>query len=58
MKLLFVSSPVSSLNSGRLGGVALNIQDISREMLRRGHQLQIVAPSDSAVESLPIKEIA
>jgi UDP-glucose:tetrahydrobiopterin glucosyltransferase len=58
MKLLFVSSPVSSLNSGRLGGVALNIQDISREMLRRGHQLQIVAPPDSAVASLPIKEIA
>jgi UDP-glucose:tetrahydrobiopterin glucosyltransferase len=58
MKLLFVSSPVSSLNSGRLGGVALNIRMIAREMLRRGHQLQIVAPSDSAVESLPIKEIA
>jgi UDP-glucose:tetrahydrobiopterin glucosyltransferase len=31
---------------------------IAREMLRRGHQLQIVAPSDSAVESLPVKEIA
>jgi len=58
MKLLFVSSPVSSLNSGRLGGVALNIRMIAREMLRRGHQLQIVAPSDSAVESLPVKEIA
>jgi UDP-glucose:tetrahydrobiopterin glucosyltransferase len=58
MKLLFVSSPVSSLNSGRLGGVALNIRMIAEEMLRRGHQLQLVAPSDSAVESLPVKEIA
>ncbi len=57
MKLLFVSSPVSSLNSGRLGGVALNIRTIAEEMLRRGHQLQIVAPIDSALESLPVKEI-
>jgi UDP-glucose:tetrahydrobiopterin glucosyltransferase len=57
MKLLFVSSPVSSLRSGRLGGVALNIKMIAQEMRRRGHQLQILAPTDSSVESLPIQEI-
>jgi UDP-glucose:tetrahydrobiopterin glucosyltransferase len=58
MKLLFVSSPVSSLNSGRLGGVALNIRTIAQEMIRRGHQLEIVAPIDSTVASLPVKEIS
>lgn len=58
MKLLFVSNPVSSMNSGRLGGVALNIRIITKEMLRRGYQVQIVAPTDSLVESLPVKEIA
>lgn len=59
MELLFASSCLHPLNfSGKLGGVELNIQNIAREMLRRGHQLQIVAPTNSAVESLPIKEIA
>lgn len=57
MKLLFVSSPVSSLNSGRLGGVALNLKTIATEMIQRGHQIQIVAPTDSTVASLPVKEI-
>lgn len=58
MKLLFVSNPLTSLNSGRMGGVALNIRLLALEMLHRGHQLQIVAPPDSAIESLPVKEIA
>lgn len=57
MKLLFISSPVSSLNSGRLGGVALNIKTIATEMSQRGHQIQIIAPTDSTIASLPIKEI-
>ncbi|MDJ1169010.1 glycosyltransferase family 4 protein [Roseofilum sp. BLCC_M154] len=57
MKLLFISSPVSSLNSGRLGGVALNLKTIATEMSQRGHQIQIIAPTDSTIASLPIKEI-
>ena len=59
MKLLFISFYLHPLSfSGKLGGVELNIKNIAREMLRRGNQLQIVAPTNSAVESLPIKEIS
>jgi len=58
MRLLFVSSPVSSLNSGRLGGVALNLKNITRMMLSRGHEVKIVAPSGSAIAGLPVVEIA
>ncbi len=58
MRLLFVSSPVSSLNSGRLGGVALNLKNITRMMLNRGHEVKIVAPPGSAIAGLPIQEIA
>jgi len=59
MKLLFVSFYLHPLDfSGKLGGVELNIKNISNEVIRRGHQLQIIAPTHSAVESLPIKEIS
>jgi UDP-glucose:tetrahydrobiopterin glucosyltransferase len=58
MKLLFVASPVGTLKSGQVGGVGINILNISREMLRRGHQLKVLAPVGSAIESLPIKEVA
>ncbi|QUS62148.1 glycosyltransferase [Synechocystis sp. PCC 7339] len=58
MRLLFVSSPVSSLNSGRLGGVALNLKNITRTMVSRGHEVKIVAPTGSAIAGLPIQEIA
>ncbi|AIE73755.1 glycosyltransferase [Synechocystis sp. CS-94] len=57
MRLLFVSSPVSSLNSGRLGGVALNLKNITRTMVSRGHEVKIVAPTGSAIAGLPIQEI-
>lgn len=58
MRLLFVSSPVSSLNSGRLGGVALNLKNITRLMVARGHTVEIVAPAGSAIAGLPVQEIA
>ncbi|MCW6038692.1 glycosyltransferase family 4 protein [Spirulina subsalsa FACHB-351] len=57
MKLLFISSPVSSLKSGRLGGVAVNLQTIAREMLSRHHEVEIVAPLDSRLEGLKVTEI-
>ncbi|NES87270.1 MAG: glycosyltransferase family 4 protein [Moorea sp. SIO2B7] len=58
MQLLFIASPVGTLKSGNVGGVGLNIRNISQEMLRRGHELQILAPVGSAIKSLPIKEIS
>ena len=58
MQLLFVASPVGALTSGQVGGVGLNLLNISREMLRRGHKLQILAPISSGIDCLPIKEIS
>ncbi|MDJ1169012.1 glycosyltransferase family 4 protein [Roseofilum sp. BLCC_M154] len=58
MKLLFVASPVGTLKSGQVGGVGINILNISQEMLRRGHQLKVLAPVGSAIKSLPIEEVA
>lgn len=40
------------------GGVELTVQNVAREMVRRGHTLQIAASQGSALDSLPIKEIA
>ena len=58
MKLLFVTSPVGTLQSGQVGGLRINILNISREMLQRGHKLKVLAPVGSAIENLPIEEIS
>ena len=57
LKLLFVSTSVGPLGTGLGGGVELSLYNIAQEMLRRGHTLQILAPSGSKMESLPILEI-
>ncbi|MBC6430422.1 glycosyltransferase family 4 protein [Nostoc sp. HG1] len=56
-KLLFMSTPIGSLGSGLGGGVELTLSNIAKEMLRRGHEVKIVAPQRSISNSLPIKEI-
>jgi UDP-glucose:tetrahydrobiopterin glucosyltransferase len=57
MKLLFVSTPVGLLGSGLGGGVELSLYNIAQEMIRRGHQLQIVAPVGSTWNDLPLVQI-
>ncbi|MBD6619834.1 glycosyltransferase family 4 protein [Komarekiella sp. 'clone 1'] len=57
MKLLFVSTPVGPLGSGMGGGVELSLYNIAQEMIRRGHQLQIVAPAGSSWNDLPLVQI-
>ena len=57
LRLLFVSTPVGPLGTGLGGGVELTLYNIAQEMIRRGHQLQIVAPSGSTWNSLPIVQI-
>lgn len=57
LKLLFVSNPVGPLGSGLGGGVELTLGNIARETIRRGNQLQIVAPKRSVLEGFSIKEI-
>ena len=58
MKILLVATPVGTLQSGQVGGVGLNISNIAKELLGRGHDLTIFAPQGSKVEGLPIQEIA
>jgi UDP-glucose:tetrahydrobiopterin glucosyltransferase len=57
-KLLFLSTSVGALGSGVGGGVELTVYNLAREMLRRGHQLKVVAPATSFFEGIPIVEIA
>lgn len=57
LRLLFVSTPVGALGTGLGGGVELTLYNIAQEMIRRGHQLQIVTPSDSTWNSLPLVQI-
>ncbi|OUL34477.1 UDP-glucose--tetrahydrobiopterin glucosyltransferase [Nostoc sp. T09] len=56
-KLLFMSTPVGAMGSGLGGGVELTLSNIAKEMLLRGHKLEIVAPQGSVTNSLPIQEI-
>ncbi|BAY80939.1 group 1 glycosyl transferase [Calothrix parasitica NIES-267] len=58
MKLLFVSTPVGPLGSGLGGGVELSLYNIAKEIIRRGHNLQIVAPAGSTWDDLPIMQIS
>ncbi|BAZ49911.1 group 1 glycosyl transferase [Nostoc sp. NIES-4103] len=57
LKLLFVSTPVGPLGSGLGGGVELTLYNIAQEMIRRGHQLQIVAPFGSTWHDMPLVQI-
>ncbi len=58
MKLLFVSTPVGPLGSGLGGGVELSLYNIAKEVIRRGHDLQIVAPDGSVWDDLPVIQIS
>ncbi|NMG05429.1 glycosyltransferase family 4 protein [Brasilonema sp. UFV-L1] len=57
LRLLFVSTSVGPLGTGLGGGVELTLHNIAQEMLRRGHKLQIVAPSGSTWDSLFVVQI-
>lgn len=57
LKLLFLSTPVGPLGSGLGGGVELTLKNIAQDMKRRGHDLTIVAPAGSAMDSLSIQQI-
>ncbi|HLP88325.1 MAG TPA: glycosyltransferase family 4 protein [Nostocaceae cyanobacterium] len=56
-KLLFVSTAVGALGSGLGGGIELTMPNIVKELLRRGHKIDIVAPEGSLSGSLPLIEI-
>lgn len=58
LKILFLSTSVGSLGSGEGGGVELTVQNLAREIVRRGHQLEVVAPKDSWLIDIPVTTIA
>jgi UDP-glucose:tetrahydrobiopterin glucosyltransferase len=58
LKLLFISTPVGPLGTGVGGGVELSLHNIAQEMIKRGHDIQIVAPQGSKLESMPVVQIA
>jgi UDP-glucose:tetrahydrobiopterin glucosyltransferase len=58
LKLLFMSTPVGALGSGQGGGVELTVQNIAQELIKRGHQLEVVAPRGSKLAGIPIREIS
>jgi UDP-glucose:tetrahydrobiopterin glucosyltransferase len=58
LKLLFMSTPVGALGSGQGGGVELTVQNIAQELIQRGHQLEVVAPHNSRLAGIPIREIS
>lgn len=58
LKLLFLSTPVGPLSSGIGGGVEFTLYNLAQEMIRRGHQVQVVAPEHSTLPNTPIIEIS
>ncbi len=53
-KILFLSTSVGSLGSGQGGGVELTVQNLAQELLRRGHQIEVVAPEGSWLKDVPV----
>lgn len=57
LKILFLSTSVGALGSGQGGGVELTIHNLARELERRGHNLEVVAPSGSALKDIVVRQI-
>lgn len=57
-KLLFISTPVGVLGTGQGGGVELTVQNVAQELQKRGHQIEVVAPTGSVLKGIRVTEIA
>ncbi|HEY9699851.1 MAG TPA: glycosyltransferase family 4 protein [Trichocoleus sp.] len=58
LRLLLVSTSVGALGSGLGGGVELTLRNIGLELMRRGHQVKVVAPTESVSAGLAIVPVA
>jgi UDP-glucose:tetrahydrobiopterin glucosyltransferase len=58
LKLLFLSTSVGALGSGLGGGVELTLRNIAWELQARGHSLLVVAPQDSFLDGIALREVA
>jgi UDP-glucose:tetrahydrobiopterin glucosyltransferase len=52
MNLLFLSTSVGALGSGLGGGVELTLRNIAQALMQRGHQIHVVAPIGSVLETV------
>lgn len=58
LKLLFVSTSVGPIGSGRGGGVELTLANMVKELGRRGHQCTVIAPRGSILPGIHLIETA
>ena len=47
LRLVLISTPIGALGSGRGGGVELTLRSLVQGLVRRQHQLTLVAPRGS-----------
>ncbi len=57
LRLLLLSTPVGPLGSGAGGGVELTLANCGRELQRRGHSVQVVAPAGSQLDGLALEPL-
>jgi len=58
MRIIFLSTPVGPLGSGVGGGVELTMRTLADGLMRRGHEVVVVAPRDSRLGTHRIVEVA
>lgn len=58
MRVLFVSTPIGTLGSGRGGGVELTLANAGRALAARGHEVVVVAPAGSVAPGFELVGVA
>ena len=57
LSLLFLSTPVGVLGTGEGGGVELTIKNLAQDLLHTKHKVNILAPTGSHLENIPMETI-
>ena len=57
MRVVFLSTPVGALGSGIGGGVELTLRTLADGLVRNGHRVTVVAPSDSVLDGHHLEAI-
>lgn len=54
MKVLIVSTPVARIGDGLGGGVELTVENATKSLKERGHQVEVVAPAGSTLSGVSL----